>query len=192
MADSPEQGGSTVIRRALGWNALARRRAQLLDERNLRPTIDRLVAEGRVSSDRGAALHRDLPRTIKASSYVLKHLGAHLAIGAIRVGVPLPIGSIGRVLWVSGSRAYETLYGTRERARVHSLPVLGIAAIPFLGYGAYLLPLRRQSEDAAYLYANHLSYARYDCCMEKVLESKPRLVRKLGRRLFLPSATGAS
>ena len=103
--------------------------------------------------------------------------------------IPLPLGTLSRILWVSGNRIYESLLGSRERARVHSFKVLLIALIPWLGYGAYLLPLRRESPLVARLYADHLSYVLYDASFEEFLAAKPRLLRGLAGR-FVPSISG--
>ena len=64
----------------------------------------------------------DLPALLAGSRYVLGHLGAHAAIASVFLFdvVPLPLGTACRVLWVAGSRAFETLFGTPERARVHA------------------------------------------------------------------------
>ncbi|MGH7289414.1 MAG: hypothetical protein ACREI8_15500, partial [Myxococcota bacterium] len=91
--------------------------------------------------------------------------------------------TLSRVLWVLGSRAYESLFGTRERARVHSLGVLLIAAIPLAGYGAYLLPLRRESEAAAFLFANHSCYALLGSNAETCIARCPRWLRPFARWL---------
>ena len=100
--------------------------------------------------------------------------------------IPLPLGTVCRVLWVAGSRLYESWLGTPERARVHSWPVLGIAAIPGLGYAAYLLPLRRRSERTAFLFANHLSYALVDAPAVALVARSPWLVQGVARRLLPP------
>ena len=115
-----------------------------------------------------------LEETVHDSAYVLGHLGAHLGIAAIRVGFPLlPIGSLGRSLWVLGSRLVETLRGRPERAHVHSVTVFVVALIPFVGYCAYVVALRRVSEDAAYLYLNHVSYSRNGESFDLFLARRP-------------------
>lgn len=166
--------------------------ARLVDPVALHETIARLESDGLLSAAAAAELRRRLPETLEQSAYVLRHLAAHLAIGAIFAFdlIPLPLGTIGRVLWVIGNRVYESLRGDRERARVHSLGVLFIAAIPWLGYAAYLLPLRRASDEAAYLHANHLSYTRSGCAVETLLATKPRVVRRMAAWL-VPSLAQA-
>ncbi len=168
-----------TIRRVRG--AINETRRRLLDEDELCRTIDRLAADGELSGARARDLHRNVTDTLERSQYVLKHLGAHLGIAVVFAfdAIPLPLGTISRVLWVAGSRVYESVKGSPERAHVHSLAVLLIAAIPLFGYGAYVFKLRQVSEEAAYLYANHLAYARWGASLAKVLESKPRILTKL-------------
>ncbi len=145
-------------------------------------TIDRLRAEGRLSADRAQLLRKELPRAVSESAYVLRNLGAHLTIGAVFAFdvVPLPFGTVGRVLWVVANRAYEGILGSPERARVHSLRVLLVAAIPWLGYGAYLLPLRAESAELTWLLANHLSFRLHGTSYRDFLAAKPRMVQKAG------------
>jgi hypothetical protein len=174
---------------------LAERRRELLQRPALERTIARLGEDGVLPREAAETLCDELPRLLAESGYVLRHLGAHAAIGSVFLFdvVPLPLGTLCRVLWVAGSRSFEHLLGTPERARVHSLAVLGIAAIPGLGYAAYLLPLQRQSERAAFLFANHLSYALFDAPAEAVIARSPRPLRGVARRLLRvpPPARGA-
>jgi hypothetical protein len=150
-------------------------------------TLDRLEKEGDLSSARAAGMRAVLAETVRDSAYVVGHLGAHLGIAALRVWLPLlPIGSIGRSLWVLGSRLVETARGRLDRARVHSLTVFLVALIPFLGYCAYVVALRRVNEDAAYLYANHISYARNGESFESFLARRPAWIQWVGRRWLVP------
>jgi protein-S-isoprenylcysteine O-methyltransferase Ste14 len=167
---------------------LAARRRYLSDPAELGATIDRLCSIGELSSERAELLHRELPATISRSSYVLRHLGAHLTIGLIFAFdiIPLPLGTVSRVLWVAANRVYEWALGSDDRAQVHSFQVLVVAAIPWVGYGAYLLPLRRQSAAAAWLYAQHLSFSLYGESFEEFLAKKPRVVRRVGAWLVPP------
>jgi hypothetical protein len=164
------------------------RRRELLDRARLERTIDRLHGDGVVSEEEARALREELPATLARSGYVLRHLAAHGAIGAVFAFdlIPLPLGTISRVLWVLGSRVYESLFGTRERVRVHSLAVLLIAGIPLAGYGAYLLPLRRESEAAAFLFANHSCYALLGADAEACIARCPRWLRRFPRWLLPP------
>lgn len=158
----------------------------MLERGGFERTIERLGGDGLVTEEEARALREELPHLLAESGYVLRHLGAHAAIGSIFLldPTPLPLGTACRVLWVAGSRVWETLLGSPERARVHSLPVFLIAAIPALGYAAYLLPLRRQSETAAFLFANHVSYALFDAPTEALVARSPRLLRRVARKLL--------
>jgi hypothetical protein len=161
--------------------AIGERQKWLLDPSELSSTIERLRADELLSDAEATELRETLPLTISRSAYILRHLAAHLAIGVVFAFdvIPLPIGTVARVTWVVGNRIYEAVLGNRERARVHSLAVMAIAAIPWLGYAAYLLPLRRASDEAAYLYANHLSYSSRGCSVSELVSSRSKLVQRL-------------
>jgi hypothetical protein len=164
----------------------AARRRELVQPGGLERTIERLTDDGVVGADEADALRAELPQLLAGSGYVLRHLGAHAAIGGVFLldVIPLPLGTACRVLWVAGSRAFERLFGSRERARVHSLLVLVIAAVPVLGYAAYLVPLRRESETAAFLFANHVSYTLFDAPAATLVARSPRPLRAAARRLL--------
>lgn len=153
-------------------------------EEKLRATIARLLAEKHLTEAEAARMHADLPDTLKNSGYILRHLTAHWTIGAVFAFdiVPLPLGTIARVCWVIGSRVVETCRGRWERAAIHSLPVLGISAIPIAGYFAYLIPLKSRSADAAFLYANHFTYTRSNCALPVYLERKPKWIAWMVRK----------
>ncbi len=165
--------------------SLAESRAGLLDLDALERTLERLVVEGSISDDRARALRARLPEQLDGSRYVLGHLGAHLAIGAVFAFdvVPLPLGTIGRVSWVAGNRLVESLRRQPERARVHSVGVLLIAAVPWLGYAAYLLPLRRRGTELAFVLANHTWLGRTGRSYERFLSARRAPLRRLGRWL---------
>ena len=175
--------------------SFATRRRELLGQPGVERSLVRLGDDGLLSKEEVVALHEELPRLLAESGYVLRHLGAHAAIASIFLFdiVPLPLGTACRVLWVAGSRAWETLFGTPERAHVHSLPVFLVAAIPGLGYAAYLIPLRRQNETAAFLFANHISYALFDATTESLVARSPRPLRSVARKLLppRPAASGS-
>jgi hypothetical protein len=61
-----------------------------------------------------------------------------------------------------------------------------IAAIPALGYAAYLIPLRRQNETAAFLFANHISYALFDATTEGLVARSPWPLQRVARKLLPP------
>ncbi len=159
--------------------------ARLLEPKALAATLDRLVVEGVISEEDAGNLHANLCEQVEGSRYVLTHLGAHFAIGAIFAFdlVPLPLGTIGRVSWVGGSRLVEWARGNADRARVHSLPVLLLAAVPWLGYAAYLLPLRRQSAELTFLLANHIWLSRKGRTYEQFVNTTRLPIRRLARWL---------
>jgi hypothetical protein len=165
------------------------RRRALLRPGELARTIDRLRAEGLLGDEQSLRLREELPHALAGSRYVLRHLTAHAAIGTVFLldPTPLPLGTLCRVGWVAGNRVLEALFGSPERARIHSLAVLLVAALPVLGYAAYLLPLRRESEATAFLFANHVSYALFDAPTASLIGRTPRPLRRLACKL-LPTA----
>jgi hypothetical protein len=170
------------------------RQHELLRPERLERTIERLHGDGLLGDEQALRLREELEGVLAGSRYVLRHLAAHAAIGAVFLldPTPLPIGTLSRVGWVAGNRVFESLFGTPERARVHSLAVLLVAALPALGYAAYLLPLRRESETAAFLFANHVSYALFDAPTASLVERTPRPLRRIVCKLLpvAPTAPG--
>jgi hypothetical protein len=166
-------------------SSIALARGNVVDPEALHRTLEHLSTEGVISAERAAVLRSNLPAQLESSRYVLSHLGAHLGIAAVFAFdlIPLPLGTISRVFWVVGNRTVEQLRGNLERSRVHSLPVLLIAAIPLLGYSAYLLPLRRQSRELAFLLANHAWLVRTGGSYEQFVASSSRPVRRVARWL---------
>lgn len=65
-------------------------------------------------------------------------------------------------------------------------------AIPWFGYGAYLLPLRRRSAELAFVLANHSWLARTGPTYEAFPGGSTRSLRRAGRWLVtLPAAAAA-
>jgi hypothetical protein len=158
-------------------------RREPIDVPHLAATIDRLVADGELAPAEAERLRLALPDMVRQSAYVLRHLGAHLTIGVVFAFdvIPLPLGSLSRAGWVILNRIYEEIRRDRHRAGVHSVVVLGVAAVPFVGYFAYLIPLRSQHAEAARLYANHVSYRRSGKSLQAMLAGKPRWMQRLVR-----------
>ena len=165
--------------------SIAGARGSLIDPEALVQTLEHLSSEGAISEARAAALRTSLPRHVESSRYILSHLGAHLGIAAVFAFdlAPLPLGTVSRVSWVAGNRAIEQLRGNASRASVHSLAVFLVAAIPLLGYGAYLLPLRRQSTELAFVLANHTWLVRTGRTYEHFVANTYRPVRRIARWL---------
>ncbi|MDJ0669099.1 MAG: hypothetical protein QNJ61_17590 [Desulfobacterales bacterium] len=111
-----------------------------------------------------------------------------MSIGAVFAFdiIPLPLGTISRVLWVVGNRIYFEFKRDKEKRKIHSLPVLLVSLIPMIGYFAYLLPLKKYNEDLAYVYANQVAYMRKEVFLVEYLEDKPRIVRWALKRLLIP------
>lgn len=156
---------------------------------SLQETIVRMSVDGKLSKEREDYIRGYLEEWVADSKYILLNLGVHLAIGCVRFTAfpfPLPIGSTLRALWVMANRMYCNLRWDMRRKSVHSLFVLGFSIIPFLGYFAYTIPLRKKSEYLTYLYAQHVSYMFYDKTLEQKLSKAPRFIRKIGYVLLVP------
>lgn len=162
----------------------------LHDLPRLRETIQRMSAEGKLSKEREDYIHAHLEEWVADSKYILFNLAVHIAIGCVRFTAfpfPLPIGSTLRAIWVMGNRMYCNLRLDWNRKRVHSFFVLGFAIIPFLGYFAYTIPLRKKSEYLTYLYAEHISYMLWEKTLEGRLRKVPRFIKKIAYALLVPA-----
>ncbi len=170
------------------WQRFGDFRREAMAEERLAETVRRLVDDGELSTATAERLNRTLSDSRDELQYVFGHLCAHLAIGVVFSFdlVPLPLGTMARGAWVAGSRLVETAQRRPTRAAVHSLPVFGVALIPFAGYFAYLIPLRSANADAAYVYANHIAYLRSGCSLERSLQQKPRWLERMLRRVLGP------
>ena len=156
---------------------------------SLRETLARMTAEGKIRKEKEEYIDSNLEEWVADSKYILLNLGIHIGIGFVRftaMPFPLPIGSTLRALWVMANRMYCNLRLDWHRKKIHSLPVLFFALIPFLGYFAYTIPLKKKSEYLTYLYAQHISYMLYDVTMEQKLEKTPAFIRKIGYTLLVP------
>lgn len=157
----------------------------LHDQQRLRATIEHLRESGEITPEHTERLLAVLAGMTSTTNYILRHLAVHLGIGASKTvilpGIPV-VGSTLRAAWVAAARLVEWKRGRPERAKIHSLPVFLVAWLPLIGYSAYIVALRHHDPDAAFLYANHLSILRFDRSLEKVLATKPRILRSIIRR----------
>lgn len=157
---------------------------------SLRETIARMSQEGILTKDREAYVNSHLEEWVLDSKYILLNLGIHISIGLIRftaIPLPLPIGSTLRALWVMVNRLYYGLKRDMHRKRIHSFPVFFFAAIPFLGYFAYTIPLKAKSEYLTYLYAQHISYKLYNKTLEEKLKKTPTFIKKASCAFLVPA-----
>ena len=150
--------------------------------------INRLIMDGYLSPEKGSLIKENLSTSINQSKYILFNLGAHMSIGAVFAFdiIPLPMGTISRVLWVIGNRIYIEFKRDKKKRKIHSLPVLLVSLIPWVGYFAYTLPLKKYNADVAYVYANQITYMRKEVFLVKYLEGKPRIVKWALKRLLIP------
>ena len=165
---------------------------ELLSNAALSQSVERMRNEEILTLAEQRDIVEHIPADLQDARYILKHLGAHLAIGGFRAAtmIPLPIGTIGRPLWVLSWRITETLKGNSARASVHSLPVFLFALLPFLGYSAYLIALRKSNERFAFIMANHLCYARRDMNAADFYQGRSIVGRWL-MRVVVPPAWAA-
>lgn len=156
-----------------------------MDEQTLTLTVERLQTDGTISQEQSKLLHSALASDLQDAQYIIKNLGAHLAIGVVFAFdvIPLPLGTIGRVSWVAGARVLETFRRNWQRASIHSWKVLIIAAIPWFGYAAYLLPLRNQSQELTFVIANHSWLKRTGRSYEDFVGERSAPVKKFARWL---------
>jgi len=157
---------------------------------SLKETILRMALEGRLSKEREEYVHHHLEQWVSDSKYILLNLGIHMTMGFVRFTAfpfPLPIGSTLRAIWVMGNRMYCNIIWDMRRKSVHSMTVLLFSIIPFLGYFAYTIPLRRKSEYLTYLYAQHISYMFYGKSLEEKLKKTPRFIKWLSNALLVPA-----
>ncbi len=161
--------------------------AKALEAQTYAKTLRYLREKGEINEQEEEILSQKLRIQLNDSRYILSNLGAHLGIGAIFAFdlIPLPLGTIGRVSWVIGARIVETVRRNFDRARIHSAGVLLIAAIPWFGYAAYLLPLRRQAKELAFVLANHIMIVRKNKSYAEFLQERSRPIRKFGN-WFIP------
>ena len=74
-----------------------------------------------------------------------------------------------------------------EKRQIHSFPVLLLAAVPFLGYFSYTIPLKKKNEYLTYLYSQHISYKMHGKALEEKLEKVPAFLRKIACALLIPA-----
>ncbi len=160
-------------------------REQLFNPASYDGTLDYLLKNNNVTITEAEWLRQQLSHQIDDSRYILNNLGAHLGIGIVFAFdlIPLPLGTIGRVSWVAGARVLETYRRNVEKARVHSIGVFLIAALPWFGYAAYLLPLRRDAAELAFVLANHTWVNRTGYSYEEFIANRSRLGQRFCRWL---------
>ena len=158
------------------------------NRKDIERCINRLIMDGSLTQEKGSLIKDNLSTTINQSKYILFNLGAHMSIGAVFAYdiIPLPIGTISRFLWVMGNRIFFEFKRDREKIKIHSLSVLLVSLIPFVGYFAYTLPLKKYNEDVAYVYANQITYLRKEVSLVKYLEGKPRIIKWALESLLIP------
>ena len=135
---------------------------------SLRKTAIRMFEEGKITGERKQYIDSHIEEWVTDSKHTLFSLGVHISIAFVRFTIlPFPLmGSTLRGLWTTGCRIYYTLKRDLHKKHIHSFTVLFVSLIPFLGYFAYTIPLKKECEYLAYLYAEHISYHLYDKPLE--------------------------
>lgn len=156
---------------------------------SLRKTLARMFVDGKISAKKRDHIEKYLEEWVADSKYILFNLGVHIGIGFVRfTALPVPLlGSISRFLWVLGNRVWFFLKGETRHKEIHTLLVLFFSFIPFLGYFAYTIPLKKKSEYLAYLYAEHISYMLYNKTFESKLAGFPKFIRSAASGLLIPA-----
>ncbi len=157
---------------------------------SLRETASRMEREGRIDKEKEEFIKSHLDEWVEDSKYILFNLSVHIGLGFVRfteLPIRLPICSTLRTIWVMGCRMYCNIRWDMHRKKIHSIPVLLFAAIPFLGYFAYTIPLKRKSEYLSYLYAQHISYMLYNKTLEDKLIKAPKFIKRIAYKILVPA-----
>ena len=127
-----------------------------------------------------------LPKSLQESRYILGHLSGHLVIGVLFAvdPTPLPLGTVARSLWVMAARLIEEFRQRKQLARIHSLRIFLIAAIPLIGYSAYFFALRRQSPELSAVAFNSFCLWRYQAPASQATEKLPAFVSRMLQPLW--------
>jgi hypothetical protein len=169
------------------WHSGEKRVIQRIkSKKELDITLEALSNQGVLSNDEIESMNHH-----EMTSYILKHLGVHFAIGCTTaaIPIPLPLGWIPRGLWTISNRAYQSLKGDKEKAKVHSLGVLAWSTLiffPVVNSFGYLLPLKKMNETSALVYGEHIIRTMKGESLCDYLQSKGRLTRGLVKKLIVP------
>ena len=157
---------------------------EVLSEQALLETVAKLLEEGQISNSKANEIRETITEHLDKANYILRHLAAHLSIGVVFAfdPLPLPLGTFARVGWVISARITETVRHRRDQARVHSLRITAISAIPLFGYSAYFFALKEHSPAVAVLAVNSYSLWKTGKTASHAAERLPKPVR----RIFLP------
>jgi len=168
------------------WHSGEKRTLQrIMSKKELQKTIDNLVSEGILLKEETGNLNSN-----EMTNYVLKNLGVHLGIG-FTVGLftgPIPVGLFPRGAWTIGNRIYHEIKRNKEKAKIHSIGVLGWSSIPIpvMNYFGYLLPLKKINETNALVYGEHITRVMKGKSLGEYLNSKGKVTRGLVKKAIIP------
>jgi len=158
---------------------------RIKSKKELKKTINDLI-NNQILSEQEA---KDLDSN-GMTNYIVSNLGVHLAIGCT-AGLftgPIPVGLFPRGAWTIGNRIYHEIKRNKEKAKIHSLGVLGWSSIPIpvVNYFGYLLPLKKINETSALVYGEHITRVMKDKSLKKYLNGKSRPVKWLVEKSIIP------
>ena len=168
------------------WHSAEKRTIQKIrSKKELQETVEDLVDKGILSEQEANNLDSN-----GMTRYAAANLGVHLAIG-FTAGLftgPIPVGLFPRGAWTIGNRIYHSLKGNKEKAKIHSLGVLGWSSIPIpvVNYFGYLLPLKKINEKNALVYGEHMIRVMKGKSLGDYLDGRNKLVRGLVKRAVIP------
>lgn len=159
---------------------------ELKDTDSLLKTVERLQREGYILEHMADNISLNISGGVSKSEYILFNFGAHLVLGSVPVPIP-GLGILLRDLWTIGNKCYYKIKRNKEKEKIHSWKVFGVATIPYLGFLAYTIPLKEKSEYLGYVYAEHICFIKKNKSLEEVLEGSPKIIKKIISKLLIPS-----
>lgn len=171
------------------WKDSEKRSLQkLISEKEIEKTVDSLLDEEIITEEERNKINGNL--TSPHTKYILGNLAVHLGIG-MSVGVftgPIPVGFFPRGAWTIGNRIYNEVKRNKEKCKVHNLGVLAWSSMPIPGfnYFGYLLPLKKENEDAANIMAEHFARTIKGKSLKEYLDSSNGLTKFAIKKSFIP------
>ena len=160
---------------------------RFMSKKELKKTLEELTSAGVLTQEEGD----NVQDSNNLTKYILGNLAVHLAIGfTVGLGTgPIPVGLFPRGAWTIGNRIYYTCKGNKEKAKVHSLPVLLWSSIPIpvINYFGYLYPLKKVNEQNNLVYGEHLIRVLKGKSLKEYLCSVGPIRRRLLKSALIPS-----
>ena len=154
---------------------------------SIQKTIERMLSENHIDVLQKDYLKENIEIQFEDVRYILKNLSAHVFIGIVFAFdlIPLPLGTISRVIWVIINRLnYSIINYDPQKLKVHNLKVLFFSAIPWVGYFSYLLPIIQIDKTMLKLYTNHICYQLKNKSYTAYMMDCPIIIQKLSKRII--------